>query len=113
MILTCSTVPPAGQYVKGDPSKPLHQCNLYGSKRAGEKLGEMLKMGKSRPWKEVTSWSLHFTKSHSIYQLYLGNEGDDGKAGYEHRRSAGILPSPGEVAEEGEQEERGEGGLGP
>ena len=48
-----STVPPAGQYVKGDPSKPLHQCNLYGSKRAGEKLGEMLKMGSSRPWKEA------------------------------------------------------------
>ena len=55
ILTTCSTVSPAGQYVKGDPSKPLHQCNLYGSKRAGEKLGEMLKMGKSRPWKEVTS----------------------------------------------------------
>ena len=43
----------AGQYVKGDPSKPLHLCNLYGSKEAGAKLGEMLKMGSSKPWKEA------------------------------------------------------------
>ena len=42
-----------------------------------------------------------------------GNEGDDGTAGYEHRRNEGILPSPGEVAEEGEQEEWSEVGLGP
>ena len=46
-------VPLAGQYVKGDPSKPLHLCNLYGSKEAGAKLGDMLKMGASRPWKEA------------------------------------------------------------
>ena len=39
--------------MKGDPSKPLHLCNLYGSKEAGAKLGEMLKMGKSKPWKEA------------------------------------------------------------
>ena len=51
-------VPLAGQYVKGDPSKPLHQCNLYGSKEAGAKLGEMLKMGTSRHWKEVISRNL-------------------------------------------------------
>ena len=39
--------------MKGAPSKPLHQCNLYGSKEAGAKLREMLKMGKSKPWKEA------------------------------------------------------------
>ena len=39
--------------MKGDTSKPLHQCNLYGSKEAGAKLREMLKMGKSEPWKEA------------------------------------------------------------
>ena len=55
ILTTCSTVSPAGQYVKGDPSKPLHQCNLYGSKEAGAKLGEMLKIGTSRHWTEVTS----------------------------------------------------------
>ena len=42
-----------GKYVKGDPSKPLHQCNFYGSVDAGDKLREMLKLGASRPWKEV------------------------------------------------------------
>ena len=55
LILFHPTVSPAGQYVKGAPSKPLHQCSLYGSKEAGAKLGEMLKMGTSRHWKEVTS----------------------------------------------------------
>jgi len=43
----------SGKYVPGDPSKPLHQCNFYGSKAAGAKLREMLRMGASRPWKEV------------------------------------------------------------
>ncbi len=43
----------AGQYVPGDPEKPLHRCNFYGSKEAGEKLVSMLKLGASKPWKEV------------------------------------------------------------
>jgi len=43
----------SGKYVPGDPSKPLHQCNFYGSKAAGAKLREMLRLGASRPWKEV------------------------------------------------------------
>ena len=43
----------AGKYVKGDKRKPLHQCNFFGSRRAGEKLSEMMKLGTSRPWKEV------------------------------------------------------------
>ena len=42
-----------GKYVEGDPSKPLHQCNFYGSVEAGNKLKEMLTLGASRPWKEV------------------------------------------------------------
>ena len=53
-ILDTLIIPLSGQYVKGDPSKPLHLCNIYGSTEAGAKLGEMLKMGASRPWKEVT-----------------------------------------------------------
>ena len=38
--------------MKGDPSKPLHQCNFYGSFEAGNKLKEMLRLGGSKPWKE-------------------------------------------------------------
>jgi peptidyl-dipeptidase A len=43
----------SGSYVPGDPSKPLHRCNFYGSKAAGRKLSSMLEMGRSRPWKEA------------------------------------------------------------
>ncbi len=43
----------SGEYVPGDPSKPLHRCNFYGSKVAGDKLVSMLKIGSSLPWKEV------------------------------------------------------------
>lgn len=43
----------SGQYVPGDPKKPLHRCNFYGSKKAGDKLREMLAMGASRPWPEA------------------------------------------------------------
>ena len=43
----------SGKYVKGDPTKPLHQCNFYGSVEAGNKLKEMLVLGASRPWKEA------------------------------------------------------------
>lgn len=41
------------QYVPGDPNKPLHRCNFYGSREAGDKLMSMLRLGKSLPWKEV------------------------------------------------------------
>ena len=68
ILTTCSTVSPAGQYVKGDPSKPLHQCSLYGSKEAGAKLGEMLKMGTSRHWKEVISRNLG-----CYYMIFIKN----------------------------------------
>ncbi|MGB2626573.1 MAG: M2 family metallopeptidase [Candidatus Acidiferrum sp.] len=29
---------------------PLHRCSIYGNKKAGEKLNQMLAMGKSKPW---------------------------------------------------------------
>lgn len=32
---------------------PLHDCSIYGSKQAGEKLGAMLAMGASKPWPEA------------------------------------------------------------
>jgi len=43
----------AGEYIPGDPAKPLHRCNIYGSKAAGDKMRDMLKLGASRPWKEA------------------------------------------------------------
>ncbi len=43
----------AGEYVPGNPDKPLHRCNFYGSKAAGKKLQSMLRLGSSRPWKEA------------------------------------------------------------
>lgn len=32
---------------------PLHRCSIYGNKKAGEKLQQVLAMGKSRPWPEA------------------------------------------------------------
>ncbi|MEP6921025.1 MAG: M2 family metallopeptidase [bacterium] len=32
---------------------PLHQCSIYGNKKAGEKLNQMLAMGLSKPWPEA------------------------------------------------------------
>nr|XP_020044006.1 angiotensin-converting enzyme-like [Castor canadensis] len=32
---------------------PLHRCNIYNSKMAGKILGDVLKVGSSRPWPEV------------------------------------------------------------
>jgi peptidyl-dipeptidase A len=32
---------------------PLHQCSIYGNKKAGEKLKQMLAMGLSKPWPEA------------------------------------------------------------
>ena len=37
-----------GDYVPGNPSKPLHRCNFYGSIEAGNRLREMLKLGASK-----------------------------------------------------------------
>ena len=41
----------SGKYVPGDPNKPLHRCNFFGSREAGNKLKEMLKLGSSKPWR--------------------------------------------------------------
>ena len=32
---------------------PLHECSVYGSKEAGEKLAAMLAMGASKPWPDA------------------------------------------------------------
>ena len=44
----------AGQYDPENPEKnPLHKCDFYQSKEAGEKLRNGLKLGVSRPWTEA------------------------------------------------------------
>ena len=40
----------SGKYVPDDPKMPLNRCNFYNSKKAGEKLRKMLKLGSSEPW---------------------------------------------------------------
>ncbi len=32
---------------------PLHRCSIYGNKKAGEKLNQMLAMGRSQPWPDA------------------------------------------------------------
>jgi peptidyl-dipeptidase A len=34
-------------------SGPLHECSIYGDAEAGRRLGEMLEMGRSRPWPDA------------------------------------------------------------
>ncbi|GAC1621540.1 MAG: M2 family metallopeptidase [Candidatus Acidiferrum sp.] len=34
-------------------SGPLHRCSIYGNKKAGEKLNQMLALGASKPWPEA------------------------------------------------------------
>ena len=60
------------QYDPNDPFKPLHHCNFYGSKEAGDKLKAMLELGSSRPWKE----GMHSVDSiwgtlYNVYYYYL------------------------------------------
>lgn len=43
----------SGQYVKGDPERPLHNCDFEGSKEVGEKMKAGLKLGLSKHWKEA------------------------------------------------------------
>jgi len=39
----------AGEY----PNKPMDQCDIYGSKKAGKNLRAMMELGKSKPWPEA------------------------------------------------------------
>lgn len=43
----------SGKYDPNDPKKPLHLCNFYGSKDAGDLMRSMMRVGASKPWKEV------------------------------------------------------------
>ncbi|XP_047483336.1 angiotensin-converting enzyme-like [Penaeus chinensis] len=43
----------AGEYVPGDPTKPLHKCDINSSTRAGNAMREIMRLGSSKPWPEV------------------------------------------------------------
>ncbi|GBP18262.1 Angiotensin-converting enzyme [Eumeta japonica] len=43
----------AGEYAPDDPNKKLVDCDIYQSVEAGNALGNMLKMGSSRPWPDA------------------------------------------------------------
>lgn len=43
----------AGQYEPNNPEKPLHKCDLEGSKVAGQRLRDGLSLGLSKHWSEA------------------------------------------------------------
>ncbi|XP_048526503.1 angiotensin-converting enzyme isoform X2 [Dendroctonus ponderosae] len=43
----------AGQYVPGDYTKPLHKCDIYRSKEAGNILRQLMEKGSSQSWRDV------------------------------------------------------------
>lgn len=43
----------AGQYDKNDSTKPLHKCDIDGSKEAGKLIENGLKLGLSKHWSEA------------------------------------------------------------
>ena len=66
------------QYDPNDPKKPLHRCNFYGSKEAGDKLDSMLKLGSSKPWKDAMEvrvfilgifWSHQWAAHHMVSRI--------------------------------------------
>ena len=38
----------SGEYVPGNPAKPLHRCNIYSSLDAGDKFKQILQLGASK-----------------------------------------------------------------
>lgn len=43
----------AGQYDPNDPAKPLHKCDIDGSKKVGEMISKGLALGSSKHWSEA------------------------------------------------------------
>ncbi|XP_017475074.1 PREDICTED: angiotensin-converting enzyme-like [Rhagoletis zephyria] len=48
----------SGQYVPGDPRKPLHRCDIYRHPEAGNLLKRIMAKGASQPWQEVLEETL-------------------------------------------------------
>lgn len=43
----------AGQYIKGNPNFPLHNCDFSSSKEAGKLLKEAMELGSTKHWRDV------------------------------------------------------------
>uniref|UniRef100_W8AG00 Angiotensin-converting enzyme n=2 Tax=Ceratitis capitata TaxID=7213 RepID=W8AG00_CERCA len=48
----------SGQYVPGDPRKPLHRCDIYRHPEAGNLLKRIMAKGASQPWQTVLEETL-------------------------------------------------------
>ncbi|XP_053958466.1 angiotensin-converting enzyme-related protein-like [Anastrepha ludens] len=48
----------SGQYVPGDPRKPLHRCDIYRHPEAGNLLKRIMAKGASQPWQQVLEETL-------------------------------------------------------
>ncbi|XP_050664314.1 angiotensin-converting enzyme [Leptidea sinapis] len=47
-----------GQYIAGDPSRPLHKCDIYRNPEAGRILTRLMERGSSVPWSQVLQESI-------------------------------------------------------
>lgn len=51
-----------GNYIPGDPTYPLHNCDFYKNEKAGEILREMFSLGASKNWREILKIATDETK---------------------------------------------------
>ncbi|CAB3239270.1 unnamed protein product [Arctia plantaginis] len=42
-----------GQFIRGDPSRPLHKCDIYRNPEAGRILKRIMERGSSAPWTQI------------------------------------------------------------
>ncbi|CAH2071893.1 unnamed protein product, partial [Iphiclides podalirius] len=47
-----------GQFIPGDPSRPLHKCDIYRNPEAGRILTRLMERGSSAPWAQVLQESI-------------------------------------------------------
>ncbi|CAH4035592.1 unnamed protein product [Pieris brassicae] len=47
-----------GQYIPGDPTRPLHKCDIYRNPEAGRILTRLMERGASAPWSQVLQESI-------------------------------------------------------
>ncbi|KAI8423954.1 hypothetical protein MSG28_002624 [Choristoneura fumiferana] len=47
-----------GQFIPGDPSRPLHKCDIYRNPEAGKILTRLMERGSSVPWTQTLQESI-------------------------------------------------------
>ncbi|KPJ19250.1 Angiotensin-converting enzyme [Papilio machaon] len=47
-----------GQYIPGEPTRPLHKCDIYRNPEAGRILKRLMERGSSAPWMQVLQDSI-------------------------------------------------------